>query len=86
MLTWIIIFILSVSLGVIVSYVPSKWSWLIIIPIILLTLYALNYYYDRLPTTSIGASMSELAYIFVGIPSISIALCSYFFKRNFRRS
>jgi|AACY02.2.fsa_nt_gi uncharacterized membrane protein len=86
MITWGSIFILSVLLGVIISYVPSKWSWLLIIPITLLTLFVLNYYYDRLPTTSIGASMSELAYIFVGIPSISIALCSYFFKRNFRRS
>ena len=57
MITWGSIFILSVLLGVIISYVPSKWSWLLIIPITLLTLFVLNYYYDRLPTTSIGASM-----------------------------
>ena len=86
MVAWLTLLTLSVAFGAAVSFIPSKWAWLLILPAPLLVVFALNYYYDRLPPSEPGASMSALAYLFAGMPAICIALVTYYLFRYYRSS
>jgi len=80
MLVWTILILGSITLGALISYIKWRYSWCFIFPVPIGTIYLLNnyeYYVTGTPPKYTDAPMTELAYIFAGIPSITIALITY---------
>lgn len=87
MLVWTILILGSIILGALISIIKWRYSWVIIFPVPIAIIHLLNnyqYYTTGKHPAYTDAPMSELAYIFAGIPSITISLITYSLIKQWR--
>lgn len=92
MLVWTILILGSIILGALISNIKWHCGWCLIFPVPIAIIYFLNNYEHYITGTTphyTDAPMTELTYIFAGIPSITIALITYSLikqRRNKKRN
>lgn len=85
MLVWTILISGSIVLGALINIIKWRYSWIIIFPVPIAIIHFLNnyqYYTTGKHPMYTDAPMSEVAYLFAGIPSITIALITYYLVRH----
>ena len=84
MLAWTILILGSVTLGALTSFIKWRFAWLIIFPVPPIVIHLLNRYYDSITVNphKLAAANNILAYFYVGVPAIVIALVTYYLIRH----